>query len=91
LRDWEFEEEEVASQNYSKTFGCGYPGDQITKDWLKDHFDQVFGFPSVVRFSWKTARTILENKQALLDWHDPAVIQNQKQQEAHDAKKMLAE
>lgn len=34
-------------------------GDERTKRWLKAHSDAVFGFPSLIRFSWKTAPTAL--------------------------------
>ena len=35
--------------------GCGYPSDPITKAWLKDNVDPVFGFDAkYVRCSWKT-------------------------------------
>ena len=43
-------------ERFGRTFGCGYPGDAITKKWLRDSFDPVFGFPSYVRFSWSTSR-----------------------------------
>ena len=35
LRNWQFEEGAEHSANFSKEFGCGYPGDSITKNWLK--------------------------------------------------------
>ena len=41
--------------------GSGYPGDQVTKDWLKSNFDPVFGFPQFVRFSWSTAEKFIDN------------------------------
>ena len=62
LKNWEFEEHHTHSDSYSREFGCGYPGDSITKKWLRDHCDQTYGFPSLVRFSWKTARTLLEDQ-----------------------------
>ena len=50
--------------------GSGYPGDPATKSWLKSNFDPVFGFPSLVRFSWKTSYSILESNDAKADWFD---------------------
>lgn len=37
-----------------------YPGDPATKAWLKGHSDPVFGFPTLIRFSWKTTATALK-------------------------------
>lgn len=38
------------------TAGSGYPGDPLTKAWAAANFDPLFGWPSVVRFSWSTAK-----------------------------------
>ena len=52
-------------------FGCGYPGDSLTKAWLKTSFDPVFGFPTLVRFSWSTARKLLvKDSKELAYWFD---------------------
>ncbi|KAI5841904.1 ribonuclease HII-domain-containing protein [Morchella snyderi] len=41
--------------------GSGYPGDEKTKRWLRGEMDSVFGWRAeVVRFSWSTARDMLE-------------------------------
>jgi ribonuclease H2 subunit A len=58
LAEWQFEERNLDA---SRVFGSGYPGDPKTKQWLKSHSDPVFGFPSLIRFSWKTTTTALEN------------------------------
>lgn len=42
--------------------------DPVTKDYLKANVDQVFGFPSIVRFSWSTAELVLKNEAAQVDW-----------------------
>lgn len=42
--------------------GSGYPGDPRTVRYLKSTLDPVFGWPGVVRFSWATAKTMLEEK-----------------------------
>lgn len=34
--------------------------DPITKKFLRDHCNPVFGFPQLVRFSWSTATNILD-------------------------------
>ncbi|CAG9767233.1 unnamed protein product [Ceutorhynchus assimilis] len=44
-----------------KEFGSGYPGDPVTKRFLVDNCDPVFGYPQLVRFSWSTAANALEN------------------------------
>ena len=40
----------------------------MTKEWLRQHVKPVFGFPSIVRFSWATVRTILEAEAAPVTW-----------------------
>lgn len=42
-------------------WGSGYPGDERTKQWLKANSNKVFGFPSLVRFSWQTTKTLLDD------------------------------
>lgn len=42
----------AATPTWGRAFGSGYPGDAVTKAWLAAHVDPVFGFPSLVRFSW---------------------------------------
>lgn len=48
----------------------GYPGDQATVEWLENNVEPVFGFPSVVRFSWRTCAKILEIKCYSVKWLD---------------------
>jgi len=57
-------------KKFSGDVGCGYPGDKVTRAWLKDHMDPVFGFPSIVRFSWKTSYKMLDDNQARAEWND---------------------
>ena len=42
--------------------------DPVTKAWLVAHVDWVFGFPSVVRFSWATCKTILDASCVAVQW-----------------------
>ncbi|MED6193971.1 hypothetical protein PIB30_024150 [Stylosanthes scabra] len=54
LRDWVLDE---SAENMHRNFGSGYPGDPQTKSWLEDHKHPIFGFPTLVRFSWATCNT----------------------------------
>ena len=66
LRDYVYPE----SKQFPGEVGCGYPGDKITRGWLADQQDPVFGFPSIVRFSWKTSYAMLEKEGSKAEWHD---------------------
>jgi ribonuclease H len=50
--------------------GSGYPGDEKTKAWALKHFDPVFGWPSIVRFSWAPARDALERDGVIIQWEE---------------------
>ncbi|CAE1300896.1 RNASEH2A [Acanthosepion pharaonis] len=69
LKDWKFPENITASTD---DYGSGYPNDPVTKQFLKEHMDNVFGFPQIVRFSWSTASSILE-KAVPIEWEDDNV------------------
>ena len=49
-------------------FGCGYPSDPATRKWLEKHADVVFGYPSLIRFSWKTCTTFLAKHSCTAKW-----------------------
>ncbi|KAH0788455.1 Ribonuclease H2 subunit A [Histomonas meleagridis] len=65
VRDYIFEEPEI---NATTEFGSGYPGDPVTVEWLKTNFDNVFGFPSIVRFSWGTIKDIFAKNELEEDY-----------------------
>ena len=50
---------------FSTIFGSGYPGDPVTKKWMENNFDRVFGYPNIVRFDWKTTKNYLKSKKAI--------------------------
>jgi ribonuclease H2 subunit A len=50
--------------------GSGYPGDAITKRWLRDTVEPLFGWPDVMRFSWGTAKELLKEVAVDVDWGD---------------------
>ncbi|KAJ4348046.1 uncharacterized protein N0V89_009418 [Didymosphaeria variabile] len=51
-------------------WGSGYPSDVRTTTWLKQNMDPVFGWGNECRFSWGTAKELLEGKTAdvKVDW-----------------------
>ena len=55
-------------KEYEREFGSGYPGDPITKKWLEKAHDPIFGYPSIVRFSWKTTEKLLEKRCFSVFW-----------------------
>lgn len=60
-----------------KDFGSGYPGDPVTKKFLAEKCDLVFGFPQLVRFSWSTASNVLEGAAYHVEWEDPEEEQSE--------------
>ncbi|KAI9836221.1 MAG: hypothetical protein M1819_001558 [Sarea resinae] len=45
-------------------WGSGYPSDARCSSWLRRNMDPVFGWGSECRFSWGTAKDLLESKAA---------------------------
>lgn len=54
-------------------WGSGYPSDARCSNWLKGNMDPVFGWGNECRFSWGTAKEMLEAKGApcRVDWPEP--------------------
>ena len=42
--------------------------DPVTVSWLAANMISVFGFPSLVRFSWQTTARILEESACPVKW-----------------------
>ncbi|RWS29745.1 ribonuclease H2 subunit A-like protein [Leptotrombidium deliense] len=68
VSEWKFPE----GLDHLKTleYGSGYPSDPTTKEFLKKAFEPVFGFPSFVRFSWSTIKTIMVEKGVECCWEE---------------------
>ncbi|KAK3169813.1 hypothetical protein OEA41_009197 [Lepraria neglecta] len=51
-------------------WGSGYPSDARCTTWLKEHMNPVFGWGTECRFSWGTAKDLLEAKGSgtKVDW-----------------------
>jgi ribonuclease H2 subunit A len=46
---------------YRVALGSGYPGDEKTKNWLRQSIDPVFGWDGrVARFLWRTVLDMIE-------------------------------
>ena len=58
--NWKFKENNGII-NFSTVTGSGYPADEITVKWLKKSFNNIFGYPDFVRFSWKTCLKVLKS------------------------------
>lgn len=67
LQVWKFEDGVEKSED---GWGSGYPNDPVTKKFLLNNIDNVFGFPQMVRMSWSTADKILQEKAAVVEWEE---------------------
>ncbi|KAL3268701.1 hypothetical protein HHI36_007804 [Cryptolaemus montrouzieri] len=67
LDAWQFKE---GNNSDFKAFGSGYPGDPVTKKFLAENCDMVFGFPQLVRFSWSTSEKILQEQAYHVEWEE---------------------
>jgi len=70
LNDWSFREFNNKREMIDTNYGCGYPGDPDTKKWMDSNCDPVFGYPSIVRFSWKTTFNYMKNKTTKVHWEN---------------------
>ena len=51
------------------SWGSGYPSDARCTAWMKRNMDPVFGWGAECRFSWGTAKDLLEKRDAVeVDW-----------------------
>ncbi len=60
IERWAWREPGLA-ESVKGRLGSGYPGDEVTKTWMRDNIDPVFGWPAICRFSWAPAKTLLED------------------------------
>lgn len=62
-----------APRSSAAAWGSGYPGDARAITWLKDNMDPLFGWGNECRFSWRTAKDMLEAKGngIQVNWPDP--------------------
>ena len=67
LKDWKFPE----GGDITGPWGSGYPADPVTKKFLQEQIHPIFGFPGIVRFSWKTASKILDEKCIKMEFEEP--------------------
>jgi ribonuclease H2 subunit A len=67
IENWKFVE---PGFNGSAEFGSGYPSDPNTVKWLKQNIDPVFGYPSIIRFSWSTAEKLMDENCVSVVWPD---------------------
>lgn len=59
----------MVPQDPADNWGSGYPSDSKCVGWLRRNMDPVFGWSNECRFSWGTAKEMLEsNRGARVDW-----------------------
>ncbi|KAI9324064.1 ribonuclease H2 [Zopfochytrium polystomum] len=82
VRRWRFTEDDFLRESISRTFGSGYPSGATTTirliitqtirpkhtKWLKENLDPVFGYPSIIRFSWSTAAKMMQDRGIPVHW-----------------------
>ncbi|RAL10771.1 ribonuclease H2 catalytic subunit RNH201 [Aspergillus homomorphus CBS 101889] len=53
----------------TQSWGSGYPSDSKSVSWLRNNMDPIFGWGNECRFSWGTAKEMLEVKGGFkVDW-----------------------
>ncbi|KAK3392227.1 ribonuclease HII-domain-containing protein [Sordaria brevicollis] len=83
--DEEAEEEET---NEAMAWGSGYPSDSKCVSWLRQNMHPVFGWGPECRFSWGTAKDMLETKGGVkVDWPEEEEEETQKLTDFFMAKK----
>ncbi|KAF2075252.1 hypothetical protein CYY_003428 [Polysphondylium violaceum] len=63
-------------QKIGTNFGSGYPGDPLTKKWIVDSKDKVFGYPKFIRYSWKTTTEAMQGDCYGVEWTGASEAQN---------------
>lgn len=77
VRDWrvaEWQFEEKGFMTPASGLGSGYPSDPLTKRYITEQVDPVFGFPSLVRFSWKTVEKVLQKRAHKCEWNYSSAV-----------------
>ncbi|KAJ9104500.1 hypothetical protein QFC21_001996 [Naganishia friedmannii] len=67
--------------------GSGYPsGKYFSKAYLRAAFDPIFGYPSIVRFSWGTVKIAMDKNGVPCTWIDDPILTNRMKffDSAHD-------
>ncbi|PTB39868.1 uncharacterized protein TrAFT101_005095 [Trichoderma asperellum] len=54
--------EEAPAEEGTMEWGSGYPSDSKTSTWLRNNMHPLFGWGPECRFSWSTAKDMLEGK-----------------------------
>ncbi|KAI5170975.1 ribonuclease H2 subunit A [Nematocida sp. LUAm3] len=65
IRDSLIKNEALQMILYGETYpdiGSGYPSDAITNKWLQTVYTPIFGFPSIIRSSWRPVLLFLKKK-----------------------------
>lgn len=52
---------DVSLKSQLENCGSGYPADPATVAWLRNNMDKLFGWGPLVRYSWSTARDMLDD------------------------------